>query len=91
MFGLNSNLFHNIANAATIGLAMLTAGLLATGCVTTALGVMDCSASFIDPTWSAVAIAVVGALKFGVNIVRDGFGGLAAPQPPVVKPTKPFH
>lgn len=81
---MNSNMFHNLANFASIGLAALTAGLLATGCVTTAAGGFDCHASFFDPMWTVWAIGSIQALKILVNVARDGFGGLFKPQPPVV-------
>lgn len=82
---MNSNLFHNLANIASLILAMLTAGLMATGCVTLPTGSLECSASWIDPTYTTIAIGVVQALKIGVNIVRDGITGLTKPQPPVKK------
>lgn len=89
---MNSNLFHNILNVVIIGLSMMTAGLLATGCTTLPTGAIECSKSFLDPAWTSFAIMVAGVVKVGVNLVRDGLKGLAAPQPPVViapKPTKP--
>lgn len=79
---MNSNLFHNLANVASVLLAMATAGLIASGCAEVA-GKLDCSASWLNPTWTAVAIAVLQAVKLGVNIVRDGLSGLTKPQPPV--------
>ena len=82
---MNSNLFHNIANVLIAVLAMLTAGLLATGCTQAVTGVLECSNSWIDPVYSTVAIAALGGLKMIVNVVRDGFGGLIKPQPPVEK------
>ena len=82
---MNSNLFHNIANVASLVLAAGTAVLMQSGCVTAATGAMDCSGSWINPTYTAVAIAGVQALKIVVNVVRDGIGGLTKPQPPVQK------
>jgi len=82
---MNSNLFHNIANVLMIVLAAATAGLMATGCTTLADGVLECSKSFIDVKYTAIAIMVLGVLKVIVNVVRDGLAGLAKPQPPVQK------
>jgi hypothetical protein len=80
---MNSNLFHNVANGASLALAAGTAALISSGCTQLITGALDCSASFINPAWCAAMIAVLQALKLGVNIVRDGFGGLVKPQPPV--------
>ena len=82
---MNSNLFHNIANVLIAVLAMLTAGLLATGCTQAVTGVLECSASWIDPVYTGMAIAALSGLKMIVNVARDGFGGLVKPQPPVEK------
>lgn len=82
---MNSNLFHNIANIVMVVLAMATAGLLATGCTTLANGVLECSKSWIDPTWSVMIIGALGVLKVVVNVARDGITGLTKPQPPVQK------
>jgi len=82
---MNSNLFHNVANVATLLLAAGTAALLASGCVQNVAGALDCSKSFINPTYATIAIAGVQALKLSVNLVRDGLGGLIKPQPPVQK------
>jgi hypothetical protein len=82
---MNSNLFHNIANILMIVLSMATAGLLATGCTTTAAGVIECSQSFISPTWSVLIVGALGVLKVLVNVARDGLTGLTKPQPPVEK------
>jgi hypothetical protein len=82
---VNSNAFHNAANVASLLLAAGTAALLASGCSQSATGVFDCSASWINPTYTAAAIGVLQTVKLGVNIVRDGFGGLIKPQPPVQK------
>jgi hypothetical protein len=82
---LNSNAIHNILNVANIGLGALTGGLLATGCSTLANGMLDCSHSWINPTYTGGAIAVISVVKLGMNIVRDGLGGLLSPQPPVTK------
>jgi len=82
---MNSNLFHNVANVATLVLAAGTAALVASGCVQSGAGALDCSKSFIDPTYTTVAIAAIQVVKMGVNVVRDGLGGLIKPQPPVQK------
>ncbi len=82
---MNSNLFHNIANVAMVLLAAATAALLATGCTQSAAGVLDCSGSFIDAKYTAIAIMLLGGLKIVVNVVRDGLSGLSKPQPPVSK------
>ena len=82
---MNSNFFHNIANILIGVLAMVTAGLLATGCTQAITGVLECSQSWIDPVYTTVAIAAITGLKVIVNVVRDGFGGLIKPQPPVEK------
>lgn len=80
---MNSNMFHNLANIAMVVLAMLTAGLLATGCVEVVNGAVSCAASWLDPKLTMWGIGALGALKVLVNVVRDGFGGLFKPQPPV--------
>jgi len=80
---LNSNLLHNILNVAIALLAGVTAFLLATGCTQLVTGALDCSASWIDPVWTTGITAALGLLKTGINIVRDGFGGLFKQQPPV--------
>lgn len=79
----NSNLVHNLLNVAIAVLAGLTAFLLATGCTTLATGALECSKSWIDPTWSTTAVAVLGFVKTMINLVRDGFTGLFKTQPPV--------
>lgn len=80
---MNSNLFHNIANVASLLLAAGTAVLLASGCTTNAAGVFDCSGSWVNPAYTTITIAGLQAIKMVVNILRDGFGGLTKPQPPV--------
>lgn len=80
---MNSNLFHNIANVASLVLAGATAVLIATGCVADLAGTLDCSSSWIDAKYTALAIMVIQALKLGVNVVRDGITGLTKTQPPV--------
>jgi hypothetical protein len=82
---VNSNAFHNAANIASLLLAAGTAALLASGCSQSVSGAFDCSASWINPTYTAASIGVLQAVKLGVNVIRDGFGGLIKPQPPVQK------
>lgn len=89
MFGLNANAFHNIANVLIALSAGVTSLLLATGCVAAATGAMDCSASWLNPTWTAAIAAGLGVVKSVVNVVRDGFGGLLKVQPPVVQTPAP--
>lgn len=80
---MNSNLFHNIANVASLVLAGATAVLLATGCTTLPTGGIECSASWINPAWTSYSIMGLQGLKLVVNVIRDGLGGLVKPQPPV--------
>jgi len=80
---MNSNLFHNILNVAIALLAAFTAFLIATGCTTLPTGTLECTESWISPTWTAIAITGMGVLKSLINIARDGFGGLFKRQPPV--------
>lgn len=80
---MNSNLFHNIANLASLVLSLGTVILLWSGCTTTVTGSFDCGGSFINPAYTTGAIAVLQAIKMGVNVVRDGISGLMKPQPPV--------
>lgn len=80
---MNSNLFHNILNVAIALIAAFTAFLIATGCTTLPTGTLECSASWIDPKWTTIAITGLAFLKTAINIVRDGFAGLFKKQPPV--------
>ncbi len=80
---MNSNLFHNLLNAFLVRLAAVTAGRIATGCVQLPDGKLDCSASWISPAVAAWITGGIGLLKIVINVVRDGFGGLFKPQPPV--------
>ena len=82
---LNANTIHNVLNAVMVLLGAATAGLTASGCTQGATGVIDCSHSFINPTYAGYAIAAIGLLKFVMNIGRDGLTGLVKPQPPVQK------
>ena len=83
---MNTNLFHNIANVASLALAGMTAMLLASGCSQNMDSMFDCSHSWINPTYTTAAIASLQVIKIVVNILRDGLGGLAKPQPPVQQP-----
>jgi len=72
---MNSNAVHNILNVAQVILG-----------------------SLLTFDWTSVGVStgtggkIVGGLvlassvlKLGINVARDGIGGLAAPQPPVEK------
>ena len=80
---MNSNLFHNILNIVIALVAALTSFLIATGCTALPTGGLECSASWIDPKWTTIAITGLAFLKTAINIVRDGFSGLFKKQPPV--------
>lgn len=81
----NTNAIHNLLNILIAVLAAVTAFLIATGCTTTAAGLLECSQSWISPTYTTVVITILAASKTLINVVRDGFGGLIRPQPPVDK------
>ena len=82
---MNSNLFHNIANIASLVLAGATAVLMASGCTVSPTGAFDCTGSWINPVYTTGTVAALQALKLVVNIIRDGLNGLTKPQPPVQK------
>lgn len=82
---MNSNAVHNVLNVLIALVAGFTAFLLATGCTSTALGALECSKSWIDPTYTTVAVTIMGVAKSLINVWRDGLGGLFKKQPPVVK------
>jgi len=82
---VNTNLFHNIANIASLALAGTTAMLLASGCSQNADSLFECSNSWINPTYTTAAVAGLQGIKIVVNILRDGFDGLLKQQPPVRK------
>lgn len=84
---MNTNFFHNILNVAIAILGALTAFLLATGCTTLPTGALECSQSWISPTYTSFAVMALGILKSVINVVRDGFGGLFKQQPPVASKT----
>jgi hypothetical protein len=81
----NMNLIHNVLNVVIALTSAATAGLLATGCTVLPTGTLECSQSWIDPTYTTVAVAVLAALKTVMNIFRDGLSGLVKRQPPVEK------
>lgn len=80
---MNSNLFHNLANAAALLVAVITGILVSTGCIEGPDGSLSCEASSLSPTITVWAIAILMVLKLLVNVVRDGVTGLTKPQPPV--------
>lgn len=80
---MNSNLFHNITNIASLVLAGATAVMIASGCTMLPTGGLECSASWINPAYTSIAIMGLQGLKLVVNVVRDGVSGLTKPQPPV--------
>lgn len=80
---MNSNMFHNIANIASLVLAGATAALLASGCTTLPTGAIECSGSWINPAYTTIGITVLQGLKIAVNVLRDGISNLFKPQPPV--------
>lgn len=81
---MNTNLVHNVLNILIALVGLLTTVMLATGCTTLATGVLECSQSWIDPTWSGGAITAMAVLKGVINVARDGLTGLVKVQPPVV-------
>lgn len=82
---MNSNFFHNLSNVLILLLSVISAGLVATGCVALPTGGFDCTASWIPPTYAVWLTAILAGLKIVVNIARDGLSGLTKPQPPVIK------
>ncbi|HEY0122399.1 MAG TPA: hypothetical protein VGC14_11675 [Rhizobium sp.] len=81
----NTNALHNVLNILITLSALLVAILLAAGCTQLADGTLECSQSFLGPSYTAFVVAGLGTLKIVVNIVRDGLSGLVKPQPPVIK------
>lgn len=80
---INTNLLHNLINVVIAVLAAVTAFLLATGCTSLPAGQLECSASWIDPSYTTTAVTALALLKTVINIARDGLAGLAKRQPPV--------
>jgi len=66
---MNTNLIHNILNTVIV--------------VIPALEALDLTA-FVGPDKALVIVAVLGMAKIAINLVRDGFFGMAKEQPPVV-------
>ncbi len=81
----NTNTLHNLLNVLIGVLAAATAFMIASGCTQLVTGMLECSQSWINPKYAAAVISVLAAAKMLINIVRDGFGGLIKPQPPVDK------
>jgi hypothetical protein len=79
---MNLNLIHNVINLLIAGLGAI---LISSGCVATATGALDCTASWIPPQLTMIAITGLSVLKVVMNVFRDGFTGLWKMQPPVVK------
>lgn len=65
---MNSNLFHNILNAALALVAILS---------------LPEVTAFLPPEWAVVIAGAVGTAKLVINVIRDGLRGLTKPQPPV--------
>lgn len=80
---MNSNAVHNGLNIAGLVLGLATFALLYTGCTELVTGQIECSKSWLDARITAGLMMLIPPLKFGINIVRDGFGGLWKQQPPV--------
>ena len=81
---MNSNLFHNIANVVMIVIVGATAIMTYLGCTTLPNGELECTTTmFISPATATLIVTVIGMVKMLVNVVRDGFSGLAKQQPPV--------
>ena len=79
---MNLNMIHNVINLLIAGLGAI---LLASGCVAAANGALDCTASWIPPQFTMIAITALSVLKVVLNIFRDGLAGLWKVQPPVQK------
>ena len=81
---MNTNLFHNIINVVMILVAGVTAVMTAMGCITLPSGDLECTETlFLSPTIATAIVTALGILKMLVNVIRDGFSGLAKRQPPV--------
>lgn len=75
---MNTNLVHNIINIVMILVAGGTAVLFAMGCVSLPSGDLECTETmFISPGAATTVVAVLGGVKMPINVVRDGFAGLA--------------
>lgn len=80
---INSNMIHNILNVVIAVVGVITAFLIATGCVATETGALECSSSWVDPKITAVLITFLALTKTVMNVFRDGVTGLTRQQPPV--------
>jgi hypothetical protein len=65
---------HNALNILITLSALLVATILATGCTQLGDGILECSQSFIDPSYTVYVVAALGALKIVVisPATRDG-------------------
>jgi hypothetical protein len=57
---------HNALNILITLSALLVATILATGCAQLGDGILECSQSFIDPSYTVYVVAALGALKIVV-------------------------
>lgn len=72
---MNTNAIHNILNLI---------GLVVGGLITfnwTSLGLSPETAAFV----AGAVLLADKIIKLAMNVLRDGLGGLFAPQPPVIK------
>lgn len=65
---MNTNFLHNILNVAFVVIAMLSTPELM---------------AILPPELAVKLAGVLGAVKLGINALRDGIGGLTKNQPPV--------
>jgi hypothetical protein len=65
---MNSNLFHNLLNVALAFVAALS---------------LPEVMAVLPPELGLKVAGVIGIVKVAINGIRDGFTGLAKPQPPV--------
>lgn len=85
---MNTNAWHNIFNIVSLIVGGISWVLLQLGCTEDPVShAIACSADLpLDPSWLRVMTAVAFVLpgiKLIMNAVRDGFGGMFKPQPPV--------
>jgi hypothetical protein len=89
---MNTNLVHNILNAATWIIGLLGLILTYSGCSALPNGNYDCTASgVIPPSLLPIILlltTVMAISKTVINLTRDGLGGLMKVQPPVSDTTK---
>ncbi len=83
----NTNLVHNILNAAGWIIGLIGVILVYSGCTALPSGSFDCSSSDVIPPWLLPYILILTTLmsfsKTIMNLGRDGFHGLFKVQPPV--------